>query len=210
MENNSVLVLLAGGKSERMGTPKGLLAYKNTFWILEQLNRIATTPITEVYIGLGFQSEDYFQAIPFLAKAQNQFETYKNLKIKVVVNKNTETGFFTTMQSVLSKIPKTKSVLIQPIDIPILNSVELQKIIASKNTVVQPNYHGKNGHPIKLESSFWNPLLAIDCNDENARLDFQIKKINPEKRTKIAVQDSCSIQNLNTPKDWLNFKKATK
>ncbi|TDD99726.1 nucleotidyltransferase family protein [Flavobacterium cellulosilyticum] len=210
MENNSVFVLLAGGKSERMGVPKGLLAYKNTFWILEQLNRITNTAITEVYIGLGFQFEDYFEAIPFLAKAQNQFEAFENLQIKVVLNKNPEAGSFSTLQSVLVHIPKSKSVLIQPVDIPILNRTELQKIIESQNTVVQPNYNGKNGHPIKLSSLFWNPLLAIVCKNENARLDFQIKKTNPEQRTKIEVQDSCCIQNLNSPDDWLVYKNTTK
>jgi len=209
MENNTVFVLLAGGKSERMGSPKGLLNYNKNFWILEQLNRIANTAITEVYIGLGFQFEDYFDAIPFLAKAHNQLEGFENLKIKVVVNENPEAGSFSTLQSVLVQIPKTKSVLIQPIDIPILNKTELQKIIENQNEVVQPNYQGKNGHPIKLSSLFWPPLLEIDVKDETARLDFLIKKKNPEQRTKVVVHDSSCIQNLNTPNDWLDFKKET-
>ena len=34
-----VLILLAGGKSARMGFPKGLLDYHGTFWILEQISR---------------------------------------------------------------------------------------------------------------------------------------------------------------------------
>ena len=36
MENNTVFILLAGGKSERMGFTKGLLEYKKIFWVLEQ------------------------------------------------------------------------------------------------------------------------------------------------------------------------------
>ena len=33
------LILLAGGKSSRMGTPKGLVDYQGQPWLLEQLGR---------------------------------------------------------------------------------------------------------------------------------------------------------------------------
>ena len=69
MKNDTVFVLLAGGKSERMGTAKGLLQYQNTYWILEQIDRIASSTITEVYIGLGHHSEKYLDKIPLLHQA---------------------------------------------------------------------------------------------------------------------------------------------
>ena len=50
MENKPVFVLLAGGKSERMGVAKGLLKYEQTFWILEQLNRISKSNIQEIIV----------------------------------------------------------------------------------------------------------------------------------------------------------------
>ena len=50
MESEPVFVLLAGGKSERMGVAKGLLKFKHTFWILEQLNRISSAKIKTVYM----------------------------------------------------------------------------------------------------------------------------------------------------------------
>ena len=59
-KNNIDFVLLAGGKSERMGVAKGLLKYQQTYWILEQLHRISKTNIKDVYIGLGFNFEHYF------------------------------------------------------------------------------------------------------------------------------------------------------
>jgi CTP:molybdopterin cytidylyltransferase MocA len=205
MENNAVFVLLAGGKSERMGVAKGLLEYKNSYWILEQLNRISASTVTEVYIGLGFHYEEYLNKIPWFTKAQSLFINYKNLKVRVVVNKNPELGPFSTLQTVLQQIPKNKSVLINPIDIPILNANELQNIIEEQNLIVLPNFKGKNGHPIKLNSIFWNPLLLLNPADENSRLDLEIKKIIPSKITTIAVTDSCIIKNLNTPDNWIEY-----
>lgn len=207
MRNDTVFILLAGGKSERMGLAKGLLEYQNTFWLLEQLNRISSSTITDVYIGLGFHSQEYVNKIPWLMEAQTEFVLYKKKKIRVIINPKPELGSFSTLQSVLKQIPKNKSVLINPIDVPIINTTELQWIIETQNKVVVPNFEGKNGHPIKLDSDFCQQLLLLDPTNENSRLDLEIKKMNSSDLTKIAVTDSCVLKNLNTPKDWLAFIK---
>lgn len=208
MKNDTVFVLLAGGKSERMGIAKGLLEYQNTYWILEQINRISTSTVTEVYIGLGHHSQEYLNKLPLLKQAQLDFALYKNVKVRVVINQNPELGPFSTIQTVLHQIPKNKSVLINPIDVPILNTAELQTIIETQNQVVLPNFEGKNGHPIKLQTAFWNPLLQLNPADENSRLDLEIKKLNVSKITQIEVTDSSILKNLNTPNDWIEFSKS--
>jgi molybdopterin-guanine dinucleotide biosynthesis protein A len=81
MKNNTVFVLLMGGKSERMGTPKGLLEYQNSYWILEQIERIATTSISEVYIGLGYHSEEYLNRTRFILNSSNRFATVTQQQI---------------------------------------------------------------------------------------------------------------------------------
>ena len=205
MGNNTVFVVLAGGKSERMGVDKGLLKYHQTFWILEQLNRISKTTISEVYIGLGFNFKNYFNAIPWLKEATIKPVNFQNLKINVIINKKPELGSFSTLQTVLKNIHTSNDVLLNHIDVPILNSEELQKIIETKNTVVIPNYEGKNGHPIKMDFTFWKQLFALKITDKNARLDFQIKKINPTKISKIEVSDRNILRNINTKKDWISF-----
>jgi CTP:molybdopterin cytidylyltransferase MocA len=205
MKNNTVFVLLAGGKSERMGIPKGLLEYQNTYWILELINRISASSITEVYVGLGYHQEEYSNKIPWFTEALLHFVVYKNLKIRVVINQNPELGSFSTLQTVLQQIPKNKSVLINPIDVPMLNTAELQTIIETQNQIVLPNFEGKNGHPIKLEPEFWNSLLLLDPTNKNSRLDLEIKKMNLSSVTTVSVTDPCIIKNLNTQNDWLAY-----
>ncbi|TRX39287.1 nucleotidyltransferase family protein [Flavobacterium restrictum] len=203
MKNKVVFVLLAGGKSARMGVAKGLLPYNNSFWILEQINRIAKSTLSDVYIGLGFHHERYFEAIPWLTAAQHDFVTYRGIRVRVVLNKNPETGSFSTCQTVLKEIPLQSTILLNPIDIPILNPVDLQRIINTKNDIVQPNFEGKNGHPIQLSSFFWNNLVLQ--NPLNTRLDLEIKKLDPSQITTIAVADSLITQNINTSADWISF-----
>ena len=209
MESNTVFILLAGGKSERMGVDKGLLKYQQTFWILEQLNSISKTTITKVCIGLGYNYQHYFNAIPWFKNAVNNYINFQGLNVKVVINQHPELGSFSTLQTVLKAINTTYNILLSHIDIPVLNSKELQKIIETKNSVVIPNFEGKNGHPIKMDASFWKQLLNLKIDDENARLDFQIKKTNPIKISKIEVSDRNILTNINTKKDWISFLKKT-
>lgn len=205
MESNTIFVLLAGGKSERMGVAKGLLKYKHTFWILEQLNRISKSTISGVYIGLGFNYQHYFKAIPWLENAVTNFVDFQGLKVKVVINQHPELGAFSTLQSVLKELNSTSNVLLNHIDVPILNSKEFSNIIKARNTVVIPNFKGKNGHPIKMDCDFWQHLLTLNKTDELARLDVQIKKMHPNKISKIKVSDSAILKNLNTKCEWLSY-----
>ena len=205
MENSPVFILLAGGKSNRMGVDKGLLKYKQTFWILEQLQRISVSNISAVHIGLGYHCQHYFNAISWLEKAQQTSYQFQDLNISVVLNSTPEKGSFSTLQCVLKNISDKKDVIINPIDIPILNSKELNKIISKQNSVVIPNFEGKNGHPIKMNYTFWNHLCELDLKDESSRLDYQIKKENPNKISIIEVLDRVITLNINTKKDWINF-----
>ena len=205
MENNPVFVLLAGGKSERMGVAKGLLKYKQTFWVLEQLSRISKTTISKVYIGLGYNYQHYFDAIPWFKEAQHCFIDFEGLQVKTIINKIPELGSFSTLQTVLKNIEKSTAILLNHIDIPILNSKELQKIIETNNHIVIPNFEGKNGHPIKMDCNFWQQVLEVSATDKTARLDVQIKKINPIKISTIEVFDKVILYNLNTKKDWISF-----
>ena len=210
MENKTVFVLLAGGKSERMGVAKGMLKYKHTFWILEQLNRISKTKIKTVYIGLGYNYGHYFDAIPWLKTALTNEVDYQGLKLKTIINPSPELGSFSTIQTVLKKVNSKVDVLLMPIDVPLLNSEELNKIVAVKNTIVMPNFEGKNGHPIKMNADFWQKLVSLNISEENSRLDLQIKKVNSEEISIVKVNDASIIKNLNTKAAWISYLNEEK
>ena len=199
LENTTTLVLLAGGKSSRMGTQKGLLKHQNSFWLLLQ---IETYIGTEVIIGLGYESQLYFNAIPWLKNAVKTAINYKGKKVRVVINPSPELGLFSNLQSTLRHINPDQQILILPIDVPLLNTKGQKKLITKENIIVIPKYQGKKGHPVKMSSEYWPSFLNINLNDDNARLDYQIKKNNPSKISLIEASDRLCILNLNTPKDW--------
>ena len=205
MNKNTPLIILAGGKSSRMGFPKGLLKHNTTFWILSQIKSFVGK---EIFIGLGFDYQLYFDAIPWLQDATQEYFLFKEKKIKVIINPNPEFGLFSTLQSVLKKVNKNQNILVIPIDVPLLNSIEQEKIILERNYIVIPTYKNKNGHPVKLSSKFWTPLLKLNVADENSRLDIQIKGRNTSEVSFVKTNDASILQNLNTPIDWKKFNSV--
>ena len=207
MENSPVFIILAGGKSERMGMAKGLLKFNKTFWILEQLRRTALTSIQSVYIGLGYQHQHYFEAIEWFAEASKKPYKYLGLEVTIVINETPKSGPFSTLQAVLNSVTDNKDVLVNPIDSPILNATDFEKIINEKCLIALPNYKGKNGHPVKLAYAFWQKLKSLDPLDSDSRLDFQIKKTAATEISNLSVSSADILLNINTPADWDCLKK---
>lgn len=202
---NPTLIILAGGKSSRMGKPKGLLSFKGDYWLLHQIE--AYKAGESVIIGLGFDYQLYFNAIPWLKEALKSPQEYKGKKVQIVLNPTPEFGLFSTLKEVLKciDVQTNNEILVLPIDVPFLNKSALEKIIETKNSVVIPSYHQKNGHPAKLSSKFWKSLLLIDVKHPEARLDTQIKKLQNSQISIINVADKNCIKNLNTPESWREF-----
>jgi len=205
MKSKTTLIILAGGKSSRMGFPKGLLKHSSTYWVLSQIKNYTEQ---EVYIGLGFDYQYYFEAIPWLKKAVESPQMFEQKKVNVVINQTPEFGLFSTLQAVLKVLNSTetnKNILALPIDVPLLESSELEKILSKENQIVIPIYNNKKGHPVKLASTFWKSLLKLNVTDKKARLDLQIKKRNASEITFIETNDASILKNLNTPKEWQEF-----
>lgn len=202
-QKQSVLIILAGGKSSRMGNPKGLLKYDSTFWILSQLKRFSIG--TPIYIGLGFEYQLYFDAIPWFKDALKKPILFEGKKVQIVVNPTPELGLFSNLQNVLKQVNSSRDIFVLPIDVPLLKTTELEELQKEQNEIVIPKHQGKKGHPVKLSSLFWNTLLEINPRDSDARLDIQIKKRNASGITIIEINDASILKNLNTPKDWHDF-----
>lgn len=201
-KKNPILIILAGGKSSRMGKPKGLLDFKGEYWLLHQINSFIGN---DVFIGLGYDSEVYFNTIPWLKTAIEAPVNYKGKKVSVLINSQPEFGLFSNLQNLLKQVNKKQDIFVLPIDVPLLSEQEQAKIIATNNLIVIPKFENKKGHPVKLNALFWKSLLDIPIDNNEARLDVQIKKRNASEITILNVSDASSIKNLNTPKDWLEF-----
>lgn len=199
---NCTAIILAGGKSQRMGQPKGLLLFKDHYWIQEQLKRLKSGGISQILIGLGFDSDLYFEAIPEWRLAINKYINYDDIQLKVILNSQPQLGSFSTLKTVLNELNEDVDVLLCPIDVPILKASELLRLLNTKASIVKPVYKNKSGHPIKVDAKF---VKHLTDQPFSSRLDTLISKTPSKDIRKVNSIDGQIVMNLNSPKDWNNY-----
>ena len=85
------VVVLAAGRSSRMGVPKGLFPFEGRPWLLTQLSALASR---RVVLVLGHDAPRYDEAIPDLAA-----------RVDVAVNPDPDRGPFSSLQTGLARLP---------------------------------------------------------------------------------------------------------
>lgn len=190
------LVLLAGGKSSRMGVPKGLMRISpnDPFWIEQQLGRFKAAGGKNVVVVLGYDQEKYLEAMPTLNPI-------------MAINPLPEFGPFSSIQCGLRRFASAESAFVCPVDVPIAGSEVLQALLRARDgsdadlRVCLPTYDGRGGHPVLLSRKFIGTLLEVSPDSEGARLDVQIRRCSPETVIRVPVADSDVLKNINFPHD---------
>lgn len=211
------LVLLAGGRSSRVGEPKGLVSFEGRTWLENQLEQFGRIGGKRVVIVLGHESASYLEAFPILAEA---IELWKyapswGFEAATVINRNPEQGQFSSLQAATRWLASFESkehfrgAYIMPIDVPFPKSDTWAAMIDAWDTYVDaviPVYRNKGGHPVALSRALIRRLAHVDLADEqNARLDRQIQNLSSEQVRRVEVPDERVCMNLNTPEDFSFF-----
>ena len=197
------LILLAGGQSSRMGTPKGLVEYQGQPWLLEQLGRFEAASGKEAVIVLGYHREQYVERIPWLRRARDEASVQSGLAVSVVVNKTPEFGQFSSLQCAIPYLFKREwsGAFVLPIDVPGPHKEVYGRLSAAFNDrldVVIPQYRSKGGHPVLLSRRFLGQLLSLPVANTEARLDIQIRALSQDRVAKVRVSDPQVRLNINT------------
>ena len=189
------VVLLAGGKSSRMGQPKGLVAFQGRPWLETQLSRLAGLGVRETIIVLGYQAELY---IPTLSKLQ-----MKDVHIQSVLNPLPEFGPFTSVQAGGKRALQMPicAAWILPIDVPCPSREVWQRLSASSATVCVPTHGARGGHPVRISKEFLIHLLEVPADGPDSRLDRQIR-LAGQAVEYVEVADPSVLKNLNSLSDW--------
>ena len=214
---NFPLILLAGGKSSRMGTPKGLLDYRGEPWLLEQLRRFKAACGKQVIVVLGFHHERYFEEITWLKTAGKESVHQLGLDISVVVNPNPEHGQFSSLQyAIPPSLPRSggragvevPGAFVLPVDVPGPNKGvygRLTEALGVTTTAAIPRYRSRGGHPVLLSRVFLDRLTAVSLSSAEARLDLQIKALPRERVAFVPVDDEEVSLNMNIMDEFRNY-----
>jgi molybdenum cofactor cytidylyltransferase len=146
-------VILSGGASRRMGTPKALLPYRGGETFLEHLLKVTDHPrIGWRRVVLGAD------AGAIVAGTECRAD-------EIIINENWEDGQLSSIQAGVRSLPaETDGMLLCLIDHPLI-SRELvgalaERFYESGKPIVLPVYKGRRGHPVIFASRLYEELLS--------------------------------------------------
>lgn len=192
MNTSPVLLILAGGRGERAGIPKGLIEFNARPWLEQQIRAYQEISTEPPVIVLGFRHDDYFAAMPWLSKAN------------VVINAHPERGQFSSLQAGLKKA-QGRDVFVLPIDVPVCDTEVFKKLEEALKRGAQacvPTWQDRGGHPVLLSRALVEKLSTYP---QAARLDEELKKLPSQEVVRVAVEDARVCMNINTTDDWKRF-----
>jgi molybdenum cofactor cytidylyltransferase len=143
-------VILSGGSSNRMGSPKALLPYQGRVF-LEHLLEVTTHPRIGVRrVVLGAHAEPIAKAVELPPD-------------EIVINTEWEKGQLSSIQAALRSLPEgTDGILLCLIDHPLISAELVNDLIAqfyaTRAPIVLPVYEGKRGHPVVFSKALYAEL----------------------------------------------------
>lgn len=194
-KNNSRVgaIILAAGKSTRMGEPKQLLRLGQSTVLERTLENIRGAGLDEIVLVLGSSAEAIRQHLPASA-----FEA-----LTVVVNEGYDQGMAGSLREGLSVVhPQIDAVLIVLADQPFIRPETLDQIVdryrRSKAQIVIPTYKGSRGNPVLLDRSVFPQIEALN-GDIGCRAIFGS---HSDGIVKVEVEDNGILLDIDDKADY--------
>lgn len=162
-------IVLAGGSSSRLGTPKQLLDFKGRPLLQHAVDAMEKSGLYDVVVVLGHRAEDVAAAIQI------------GPGTRTVVNPDYAQGQATSLRTGLTAVDERSDAVVVILgDQPAVSALMVRTIaetyLATGGKVVQATFGGKPNHPTLFEKELWPQLQAIE-GDKGAR---EVLKNHPE------------------------------
>jgi molybdenum cofactor cytidylyltransferase len=151
-------IVLAAGRSSRMGRPKALLTLDDgrTF-----LQRIVVTfheaLVDDIVVVVGHQPEPIVESL-----------AATGVTVRYVVNREYDRGQLSSVQAGLAIVdrPGVSGALITLVDVPLVSPAVVKAVIdryrEARVPVVRPTQGERHGHPLLIDRSLFGALRAAD------------------------------------------------
>lgn len=188
-------ILLAAGKSERMGQNKLLLPWLGGTIIGRTLDNLIASQVREVVVVLGSRAQEMSQAIG-------------GRKVIQVLNPNYAGGMSTSLDTGLGMVgSQARWVMVALADQPLIPTETYDRLIeaalASDKGIIVPTYKNRRGNPIILASVYIPELLRL-AGDVGGR---ELLERYPRDVLEVPVEAEGVVININTMDEYaLRFK----
>jgi molybdenum cofactor cytidylyltransferase len=190
-------IVLAAGRSSRMGRPKALLPLGNGQTFLERIvSTFLEARVDDVVVVLGHQPESI---VASLART--------NLRARYVINRDYDRGQLSSVLAGLTVVdrPGVTAALITLVDVPLVSVTTVRTVIDryqdTHASVVRPTKGERHGHPLLIDRCLFGALRTADP-------DAGIKPViraNASERGDVSVAEEGPFIDIDTEDDYRNL-----
>lgn len=185
-------VVLAGGESRRMGTPKMLLPFRGMTMIEKTIATIREAGVGNIMVVLGAETEK----LPLLLQ---------KLSVYYCINFNHHEGMLSSVVCGINNLPEAiEAVIVCPGDQPLINPSTISNMInlfaSSDKGIFIPVYEGKRGHPLMFDAKYRNEINFLEP-EKGLR---SLISSHPEDVYEIVTSDPGILKDFDTYDDYLS------
>jgi len=192
-------VVLAAGKSERMGQNKLFLSWNRKALIDNILDAVAAAGIDEQVIVLWYKPE-------LVIEASKRLHT-----MKIAVNEDYEQGMASSFQRGLQVLPNVDAAFLILGDEPIFDPCILRDMVQQmdnsrgKALIVSPIHKGKKGHPLLFHGQLFEEILNLKSSQTMREIVHRYAD-----RLLTIEAPQWTLMDIDTPKDYTRISGLVK
>lgn len=186
-------VVLAAGRSSRMGSPKALLDFLGLPFVVRILQALEALEVKTRVVVLG----------PDASRIQTVIADHDCVIVK---NPEPETGPIASLREALRALQRVQpsAVLVWPVDLPHVRVATVGRILETHRRTgakaIVPTFADRRGHPVLWGSALFKELLENpQATREGARA---LLRQHAKDLVSVAVDDPAVVDAVNTPEDY--------
>lgn len=187
-------IILAGGNSNRFGSPKPFLLFDSKTTFLEKL--------VNVYLEFGCKKIILVINEEHIDTFYKTFPDSFTSKLIIILNSNTGYGRFYSLKKGVRSDHNSDFCFIQNIDNPFTDTHTLKKLYDNRkeNAFVTPVHLNRGGHPILLSG------MILDIINKETNIDINFKDFLAQfDKITVDIENDKILANINTPADYEKF-----
>ncbi len=187
-------VVLAAGRSTRMGSPKALLDFRGRPFVVRVVEALAALEVKLRVVVLG---PDAARVRPLLAA---------DAECLVVENPDVAGGPIASLRCALVALRAARpgGLLAWPVDLPHVRIATVERLIEAyrhdRPPAVIPAFGGRRGHPVIWDQALFAELETSDAATRHGAR--AVLKAHEDRLAIVTVDDPAVLDDVNTPEDY--------
>lgn len=188
-------ILLAAGESRRMGRFKQLLQFGDKTFVEHCVDTLLASRVDEVIVVTGHRALDVRR-------------TVGDRPVRYAHNADYLLGMASSIKCGVRCLSElTRGFVLALVDQPQISSNVINRVIETfekeRALIVVPAYEGKNGHPVLLDISLRDEILALD-DRQGLR---QVVRAHNNDVVRVEMSNSAVLEDFDLPEDYERISK---